>query len=217
MDILFIATKNDPNTKIASEYLKQIFPKTFIVFGIQEEKFPEDLLWWKGDYILSYLSPWLIPKSLLERADKGAINWHVGTTEYSGIGSANFAIYNNAKEFGMTCHYIPYKENDCKIIITERFAILDKDTVFSITQKCHPLLINSFYRIVEKISTGEQLPISDEKWKRNPFTAKELDLLSEIKPNMTIKEIEKRIKATTFDKSSAFVEFKGKKFYYRKE
>ena len=66
-------------------------------------------------------------------------------------------------------------------------------------------------------SNGEPLPISDEDWKRKPFTRKELDVLSEIKPDMTKGEIEKRIKATTYDKPWAFVEIKGKKFYYREE
>lgn len=217
MEILFITTKKDPHAKIASDYLKQIFPKAEIVFGVQGEKFPEDLPWWKGDYIFSYLSPWIIPNSLLERAEKGAINWHIGTTEYPGIGSANFAIYNKEKEFGITCHHIPSKNNEGKIIETERFAILEKDTVFTITQKCYSLILNSFYRLVEKISNGELLPTSDEVWKRKPITRNELDLLSEIKPDMTNDEIEKRIIATTYDKPCAFIEIKGKKFYYREE
>ena len=217
MEILFIGKKNDPNAKIASEYLKQIFPKAEIVFGVRGEKFPEDLPWWKGDYIFSYLSPLIIPNSLLERAEKGAINWHPGPPEYPGIGCTNFAIYNNEKEFGITCHYMLSKVDTGKIIETERFAILENDTVYSITQKCYSLILNSFYRIVEKVSNGEPLPISDEDWKRKPFTRKELDLLSEIKPDMTKGEIEKRIKATTYDKPWAFVEIKGKKFYYREE
>jgi methionyl-tRNA formyltransferase len=217
MEVLFIGKKNDPNAKIASEYLKQIFPKAEIVFGVRGEKFPEDLPWWKGDYIFSYLSPWIIPNSLLERAEKGAINWHPGPPEYPGIGCTNFAIYNNEKEFGITCHYMLSKVDTGKIIETERFAILENDTVYSITQKCYSLILNSFYRLVEKVSSGEPLPISDEDWKRKPFTRKELDLLSEIKPDMTKDEIEKRIKATTYDKPWAFVEIKGKKFYYREE
>lgn len=76
MEILFIGKKHDQNAKLASEYLKQISPNAHIVFGVRGEKFPEDLPWWKGDYIFSYLSPWIIPKGLLERAEKGAINWH---------------------------------------------------------------------------------------------------------------------------------------------
>lgn len=34
---------------------------------------------------------------------------------------------------------------------------------------------------------------------------------------MTIDEIEKRIKATTYDKPWAFVDIKGKKFYLKEE
>lgn len=217
MEILFIGKKNDPNAKIASEYLKQIFPKSELAFGLRGEAFPEALLSWKGDYIFSYLSPWIMPNSLLESAKKGAINWHPGPPEYPGIGCTNFAVYNGEKEFGITCHYMLPKVDAGKIIETARFAILQNDTVYSITQKCYALILNSFYRIIEKIAAGETLPVSGEHWKRRPFTRKELDSLSEIKPDMTADEIEKRLKATTYDKPWAFVEINGKKFYYRGE
>lgn len=217
MEILFIGKKSDPNAKMASEYLKQIFPKAEVIFGARGETFPEDLLMWKGDYIFSYLSPWIIPNSLLERARKGAINWHPGPPEYPGIGCTNFAIYNGEKEFGITCHYMLPKVDAGKIIETARFPVLQNDTVYSITQKCYSLILASFYRVMEKIAGGEPLPVSDEGWKRKPFTRKELDSLCEIKPDMTADEIEKRIKATTYDKPWAFVEIKGKRFYYRAE
>jgi len=215
MEILFIGKKHDQNAKLASEYVKQIFPNTQIVFGARGEKFPDNLSGWKGDYLLSYLSPWIISKSLIERAKKGAINWHPGPPEYPGIGCTNFAIYNNEKEFGITCHYMLRKVDTGKIVEVERFPILENDTVFSITQKCYSLILNSFYRIVENISNNSRLPESNENWTRKPYTRKELDDLSEIKPDMTIDEIERRIKATTYDKPWAFVDIKGKKFYLK--
>jgi methionyl-tRNA formyltransferase len=217
MEILFITKKDDKNAQIASEYLMQIFPNSLIVFGRRGEKFPEDLGLWKGDYIFSYISPWIIPNSLLKRAEKGAINWHPGPPEYPGIGCTNFAIYNNEKHFGITCHYMLDKVDTGKIIEVKRFAVLENDTVFSITQKCYALIINSFYRILENISNDLALPETDENWKRKPFTRKELDELSEIKPDMSIDEIEKRIKATSYDRPWAFVDIKGKKFYLKEE
>ena len=217
MEILFIGKKNDQNAKVASEYLQQIFPNTSIIFGVRGEKFPEDLHWWEGDYIFSYLSPWIIPKVLLERAEKGAINWHPGPPEYPGIGCTNFAIYNNEKEFGITCHHMLSKVDTGNIVEVERFLILENDTVFSITQKCYSLILNSFFRIVETISNNTPLPKSNEEWKRKPYTRKELDDLSEIKPDMTIDEIENRIKASTYEKPWAFVIIKGKKFHLKEE
>ena len=63
MEILFFTKKGDANAKIASEYLKQIYPETIIIFGERKDRFPEDIGLWKGDYIFSYLSPLLSDKT----------------------------------------------------------------------------------------------------------------------------------------------------------
>ena len=215
MKILFIAKQNDVNAKVASEHLKQIFPETRIVFGIRGEAFPKELTSWSGDYIFSYLSPWIIPNSIIERAEKGAINWHPGPPEYPGIGCTNFAIYNNEKVFGMTCHYMLQKVDTGRIIEVKRFNVLENDSVYSITQKCYSVILKSFYQIIERILRGEPLPISVEDWKRKPYTRKELNALCEVKFDMSKGEIESRIKSTTYDKPWAFVEIKGILFYYR--
>jgi methionyl-tRNA formyltransferase len=217
MELLFFGIKGDKNAKIAANYLKEIYPETIIIFGERKERFPEDISSWKGDYIFSYLSPWIIPNSLLERAKKGAINWHPGPPEYPGIGCTNFAIYNGEKEFGITCHYMAKKVDTGKIIEVKHFSILKNDTVYSITQKCYTQILSSFFSIVEKITNGEELPISNEKWKRKPYTRKELDALCVIVPSMELEEIEKRIKATTYDRPWAYTEIKGKKFYWKEE
>lgn len=215
MEILFIGKKHDKNAEQAAEYLMQLYPNSQIVFGTRENLFPADLLSWKGDYIFSYLSPWIIPSSLLEKAKYGAINWHPGPPEYPGIGCTNFAIYNDEKIFGITCHYMLSKVDTGKIIETQRFAVIENDTVLSITQKCYSLILDSFNRILEMISHGEKLPVSQETWTRKPYTRKELNDLSEVKYEMTTEEIERRIKATTYDKPWAFINLKGRKYYLK--
>ena len=216
MNILFIGKQGDKNAIIAGEYVKQIFPNSLIIFGKRGDKLPEDLNFWKGDYIFSYLSPWIIPQSLLNRAKYGGINWHPGPPEYPGIGCTNFAVYNNEETFGITCHYMNGKVDTGKIIEVKGFRILENDTVYSITQKCYSLIIVSFYQVIDHIIHGHRpiLP-SGESWKREPYTRKELNELCEIKADMTDKEIDRRIKATTYDKPWAVVNVKGKKFYYR--
>lgn len=215
MKILFFAKKGDENAKIAANYLKQIFPETTIILGVRKENFPEYINLWKGDYLFSYLSPWIIPKSLLERAEKGAINWHPGSLDYPGIGCTNFAIYNNDKEFGITCHYMNEKVDTGKVIEVKLFPILQNDSVYSITQKCYSLILSSFQSIVKKISNNEKIPISNENWKRKPYTRKELDALCVIEQNMEIEEIERRIKSTTYIRPWAYTEIKGKKFFFK--
>ncbi|WP_300829464.1 formyltransferase family protein [uncultured Rikenella sp.] len=215
LDILFIGKKNDPNASYAAEYVRQIFPRTTVLFGGREEGFPEEILWWQGDYIFSYLSPWIIPESLLQRAAKGAINWHPGPPEYPGIGCTNFAVYNQECIFGITCHHMLSKVDTGNIIEVHRFKVLANDTVYSITQKCYACILKSFLSIIAKIATGDSLPQSTEKWARKPYTRKELNALCKITPDMTIEEAHRRIKATIYDHPWAYTEIQGIKFYLK--
>ena len=182
MRILFIGKKDDEYSFKIENYLMQIFKKSeiSIVHSSKGTKIPEHILEWTGDYILSYLSQWIIPGNLINNAKKGAINWHPGPPEYPGIGCTNFAIYNNEKTFGITCHYMLEKVDSGKIIEVDRFSILEEDSVYSITQKCYYLMINSFLRIIEKIKNNESLPEANENWKREPYTRIQLNELCKI-------------------------------------
>jgi methionyl-tRNA formyltransferase len=214
MEILFFGKTGDENTQIAAEYTRQIFPNSKIILGSRNEKFPdEEIGLWRGSYIFSYLSPWIIPGSLLNRASKGAINWHPGSLDYPGIGCTNFAIYNNSKEFGITCHYMNEKVDTGNIIEVKMFSILNNDTVYSITQKCYSLILTSYYSILEKINQNIKITLSGESWHRKPYTRKELDALCEITSKMHKDEMDKRIKATTYVKQWAYTEINGIKFY----
>ncbi len=53
---------------------------------------------------------------------------------------------------------------------------------------------------------GEILPTSNEVWKRKPYLRKELDELCRLTPDMDIKEIDLRIKATNYLQPWAFMQ-----------
>ncbi len=218
MKILFLGKKNDHNALLASQYTKQLFPETDIYFVIRGEEMPKELYNWEGDYIFSYICAWVLPKEILDKAQKGAINWHPGSPDYPGIGCTNFAIYNEEKTFGITCHYMLPKVDSGQIIDAPRFEILPNDSVFSITQKCYALILTSFFGILEKIAQNKSLPQSKEKWTREAYKRTELQALCKIDilgndKNIDEKTLEKRIKATTFDKKWLYIELFGKKFY----
>lgn len=215
MKVLFIAKSDNQEAVLASKYAKQVFSDIHIIFGKRGDTLPENVKWWRGDYILSYLSPWVIPEYLLERAGQGAINWHPGPPEYPGIGCTNFAIYNQEKEFGITCHYMTRRVDSGRIIEVKRFFVLEQDTVLSITNKCYAMILASFYSIIEKIAAKIPLPEAREDWRRKPYTRKELDELCQITPEMEEAEISRRINATTYDKPWAYTEIKGFKFFVK--
>ena len=102
-----------------------------------------------------------------------ALNFHPGPPEYPGIGCTNFAVYDGANEFGITCHHMLSKVDTGDIIAVKRFPVFESDTVFTITQRCYSYIINLFYEIFYLLMNGKALPVSEEQWKRKPYLRKE--------------------------------------------
>jgi len=216
--ILFIGKKKDFHCQRAMEFVKLHFPEHEILLGKRGYHFPEETGWWKGDYIVSYLSPWIIPEYLLNRATKACINFHPGPPEYPGIGCTNFAIYEKADTFGATCHNMNPKVDTGQLIAVRRFPLYESDTVYSLTLRCYGYILALFYEIMSLILDDKELPQLDDNWKRQPYKRQELDELCRITPDMSEDEIKKRVKAVTFPNApGAYIEIDGMKFNYETE
>ena len=74
---------------------------------------------------MSYLI-WVVPEWLLRKAKIAAINFHPASPDYPGIGCRNFALYENAKEYGVTCHHMSATIDTGSIIEIKRFPIFPK-------------------------------------------------------------------------------------------
>ena len=202
--VLFLRKTDNEYAQRAEDYIRVHFPDALIFSGSRKDKLPAEVLNWKGDLLISFISPWVYPERLLSNASYAAINFHPGSPEYPGTGCTNFAVYNGEKEYGITCHHMNAKVDAGSIIQVKRFSIKEDDSVYEITQHCYKLIEESFYDIMQKILNGESLPITNEEWKRKPYTRKQLDELCTIMPGMTEEEIQKRIKATTYKTPWAF-------------
>ncbi len=215
MNVLFIGKQGDALSDAAALYVSKIFDQATIVKGARNQPLPKEITDWQGDYIFSYLSPWIIPASVLVKASIGGINWHPGSPDYPGIGCTNFAIYNRAERFGMTCHWMNPKVDTGKIIETSYFPVTKNDTVYSITQKCYTDILKSFYNLTDRIANNQPLPESKESWRRLPYRRKELDALSKLTLEMSSEEMERRINATKYINHWAFIEINGRRFYLK--
>lgn len=198
MKVLFIGKEGDANSKKAADFLQLHFKESIIVYSKRTEPFPDWLLEWEGDLLISYLAQWIMPNALLQKVKWAAINLHPGPPEYPGIGCTNFAIYNGEQEFGITCHHMLARVDSGAIIAVRRFPILENDTVYSLTQRCYTEILHLFYELISGIVENKSLPQSKESWKRKPYTRKQLNELCELTPDMDKNEIARRIKATTY-------------------
>lgn len=213
MKVLFVGKAGDEFAQKAAEITTELFTDAKIIWGDRSLEFPKELFDWEGDYIFSYLSPWIIPERVLTRARFSSINWHPGPPEYPGIGCTNFAIYNQEKVFGITCHHMLSKVDTGKIIQVKRFNIDPDHSVLDITLKCYELIFESFKEIINLLLSDKELTESKEMWQREPYKRSQLDALCELTLDMASDEIKRRIKATTYHKPWAYFNIDGEKYY----
>lgn len=210
--ILFLGKKKDDYCLKALRFCQNNFGDVVAHLGTWGDRLPEDIGFWDGDYIISYLSRWVIPEYLLKKAKFAAINFHPASPDYPGVGCNNFALYENAKEYGATCHHMSATVDTGNIIAVKKFTVFPKDNVGTLLSRTYDTQLVLFYEIMEKILNNEELPKSNDQWSRKPFTRTELNELSKITPDMSKEEIEKRVRATSYGEWQPIVELNDFKF-----
>jgi methionyl-tRNA formyltransferase len=212
--VLFLGKADDPDCKRALEYCEHTFGGTTHCLGRWGEALPEAARTWKGDYIISYLSRWVVPSEVLKRARRAAVNFHPASPEYPGIGCTNFALYENATEYGATCHHMAAQVDTGQIIAVRRFPVLPEDNVASLLKRTYENQIALFLEIAPLMAQGKTLPTSAENWTRRPFTRREFNDLFKITPGMTSQEIARRVRAVSFGSFQPYIELHGYRFEY---
>ena len=198
--ILFLGKNNDTYTLKALNHLQLLFTDVEFYLGDWGDQLPKDTSFWEGQIIISYKSRWIIPKNLLDKAKEVAINFHPASPDYPGIGCVNFALYENAKEYGSPCHHMNPKVDTGDIIKVLKFPIYPSDNVETLLTRTYEHQLILFYEMIDYLYSGKNLPKSNEKWPREPLSRKDFDELNKIQIDMDSSEIKKRIRATLYKK-----------------
>ena len=214
LSILFLGKANDPYCARALAFCQEQFSQVTACLGAWGDPLPDAARAWQGDYIISYLSRWVVPEFLLERARKASFNFHPASPEYPGIGCNNFALYEAVKEYGVTCHHMAPRVDTGPIIAVKRFPVYPEDGVAELLERTYEHQIALFLEIVGALARGQELPLSDERWTRPPFTRTQFNELFVITPEMDADEIARRIRATSYENWQPYVLLKGYKFQY---
>lgn len=150
-----------------------------------------------AEVLISFLSPWIVPKRVLDRCDT-AINFHPASTDYPGSGCYNFALYDKAAEYGATCHHMLPKVDTGRVILERRFPIATNDSVETLKLNTMVTMLAMFDEIVTDIAQGRALPVAPTHWTRKPSTFRQMEALKVIEPTMGATEIERRLRATIY-------------------
>jgi methionyl-tRNA formyltransferase len=215
LSLLFLGKADDSDCARALEYCQENFSQVTYCLGKWGDQLPEDICKWEGDYIISYLSRWVVPLYLLERAKIAAINFHPASPEYPGIGCNNFALYEDAQEYGVTCHHMAGRVDTGRIIRVRRFPVYAEDGVDELLTRTYENQMALFFEIAGIMASGKELPVSAETWTRPPFSRKQFNELFRITPDMKEDEVKRRIRAVSYKQWQPYVEIHGHKFEYK--
>jgi methionyl-tRNA formyltransferase len=192
-----LLSKKDKFSAMAQAVAKLAFPEIECISGTVGDPFPENVLRRKPQIILSFLSPWIVPASLLE-ASRLALNWHPASRDYPGIGCYNFALYEGAAEYGAVCHHMAPKVDVGAIVEERLFKVAADETVETLKLRTMITMTAMFHDMVFDLAAGTVPEACVVAWSRKPFTRRQLNALARLDAGMSAAEIQRRVRATTY-------------------
>lgn len=213
--VAFIFKPEKPYVQECISFLKNLEFNVDEYSGSVGDKFPEKIYINQYDYIISYISPWIIPEAVLSKTKLLNINFHPGPPNYPGIGAFNFALINKETSFGATAHIMNTKVDTGKIIDVIRFPINDSFNVNDIAKKTYQSLYELFKIVLLKLNDDANIEYANHQWTKEPFTRKQLESISELDLNISQDELDEKIRVLYYpNKPAPYITIHGKKFEY---
>lgn len=212
LSILFLGKAEDVHCARALTFLQSVGAKVMVCQSRRGTSFPGDLSQNRFDYVVSYLCQWILPPGLLRCAARAAINFHPAPPEYPGTGCINFALYEDAPYYGVTCHHMVDRVDSGSIIVARRFPVFPHDDVASLLARTYDHQLALFYDVMGGVFAGDTLPRASERWSERKRTRRDLDALARLTSDMTREEVARRVRATSFDQWQPYIEVQGFRF-----
>lgn len=198
MNGVVLLCKQDRFSQAATRVARTVLGEQVVVLcGRTGDPAPEPLAQMEAATVLSFLSPWIVPASVLRRAEI-ALNWHPASRDYPGIGCYNFALYDEAREYGAVCHCMAEKVDTGAIVEERRFPLFASDTVETLKLRTLITLLSMFHDTLCMLAAGRRPPACALQWSRAPYTRRQLNELAALDRTMPAEELRRRIRATTY-------------------
>jgi methionyl-tRNA formyltransferase len=145
--------------------------------------------------LVAFVTPVIVPKSILDQLGYGAFNFHPGPPSYPGWAPAHFALYDQASEFGATVHFMVQQVDAGPIIEVAAFPIPPQISVLGLEGLAYAHLAFLFWRLAGRLATDLALPPTlpikwgDRKNSRNNYRA-----MCDIPLEISKKEFDRRMR-----------------------
>jgi methionyl-tRNA formyltransferase len=145
--------------------------------------------------LIAFVTPEIVPASVLNRLGYGAFNFHPGPPGYPGWAPAHFALYNRETEFGATAHVMVEQVDAGPIVDVARFPIPTGISVLALEGLAYAHLAQLFWRLARSLATEPAppppLPL---QWGSKKYSRRAYREICDIAPDIPKDELERRIR-----------------------
>src|SRR5580692_543706 len=108
--------------------------------------------------LIAFVTPEIVPASILARLGYGAFNFHPGPPSYPGWAPSHFALYDRATEFGATVHVMVERVDAGPIVDVALFPVPAGISVLALEGLAYAHLAQLFWRIARSLATDPEPP-----------------------------------------------------------
>lgn len=128
--------------------------------------------------LITFLTDVIVPGKILERLRPKPYNIHPGPPEYPGAHGLVFALFDQAREFGVTAHEMTARVDDGPIVMVDRFHLPNDAELVSFGNEVYARAVAIADHIIRHcVETDKALPVRNEFWSDNHCTSKRLKSL----------------------------------------
>lgn len=144
--------------------------------------------------LVAFVTPEIVPVSILNRLGYGAFNFHPGPPGYPGWAPAHFALYNRETEFGATAHLMVEQVDAGPIVDVALFPIPANISVLALEGLAYAHLAQLFWRMARSLATAAAPPPSlPIEWGPKKYSRRSYRTICDIPLDITRDELDRRI------------------------
>ena len=145
--------------------------------------------------LVAFVTPEIVPASILARLGYGAFNFHPGPPSYPGWAPSHFALYDQATEFGATAHAMVEQVDAGAIVDVALFPIPPGISVLGLEGLAYAHLAQLFWRLAKSLATDpEPPPPRPVEWGTTKYSRRAYREICEIPLDISKQELDRRIK-----------------------
>lgn len=146
--------------------------------------------------LIAFSTQVVAPRAILERLSYNAYNFHPGPPDYPGSKPSAFAIYEGARNFGVTLHRMAARVDSGEIVAVDRFPIADAASARDVAIEAYGRMARLALTAAPALAQVDRpLPPDGSVWRGVKRRMADYEALRVITPGLSQSEVARRFAA----------------------